>query len=88
MYGGHFAYAEMTLLLDVIEKVGPKREAIAVGLRSVKEHPTLLGPVTFNDNGQNVNSSAGIVVVQDGKWIDWDKSEYASGKRKLRRLGE
>lgn len=85
---GHFAYAEMSLLLDVIEKVGPKREDIAAGLRAVKDHPTLLGPVTFNEYGQNTNSSAGIVVVQDGKWISWEKSEFASGKRKLKRLGE
>lgn len=83
---GHFAYAEMTLLLDVIEKVGPKREDIIKGLRAVKEHPTVLGPVTFNEYGQNVNSTASIVVVQDGKWISWEKSEYASGKRKLKRL--
>ncbi|RTL55275.1 MAG: branched-chain amino acid ABC transporter substrate-binding protein [Bradyrhizobiaceae bacterium] len=83
---GHFAYAEMSLLLDVIEKVGPSRDAIVKGLRAVKEHPTLLGPVTFNDHGQNINSTASVVVVQDGKWIGWDKSEYATGKRKLSRL--
>jgi branched-chain amino acid transport system substrate-binding protein len=22
-------------------------------------------------------------VVQDGKWLTWEESEYASGKRKL-----
>ena len=79
----------MSLLLDVIEKVGPKREAITAGLRALKAYPTLLGPVTFNENGQNVSGvMAGIVVVQDGKWIDWEKSEYATGKRHLKRLGE
>lgn len=83
---GHFGYVQTNLLIDVIEQVGPSRAAIIKGLKNLKEHPTLFGPVTFNEHGQNINSKAGIVVVQDGKWISWEKSDYASGKRKLRGL--
>jgi branched-chain amino acid transport system substrate-binding protein len=83
---GHFAFAEANMLIDIIEQVGPDREKIKRALRDVKDHPTMLGPVTFNENGQNIHSSASVVVVQDGKWTSWDKSEYASGKRKLKNL--
>ena len=39
---------------------------------------------TFDDFGQNINPTTTKYVVQDGKFIDWDKSEYATGKRKLK----
>jgi branched-chain amino acid transport system substrate-binding protein len=82
---GHYAYAEANLLMDIIEKVGPDRKKIADALRKTKDHPTVVGSVTFNDHGQNINDTSEVVVVQDGKWVTWDKSEYASGKRKLKR---
>jgi len=83
---GHYAYAEANLLMDVIEKVGPNRAKIAEALGQIKDHPTVIGRVTFNDHGQNINDTSDVMVVQDGHWIVWDRSEYASGKRKLKRL--
>ena len=83
---GHYAYAEAQLLIDVIEKNGPDRNKIADVLRHIKDHKTLIGRVTFNEHGQNIYDTADVVIVQDGKWLTFDKSEYASGKRKLKRL--
>jgi branched-chain amino acid transport system substrate-binding protein len=85
---GQYAFAEMTLLLDVIESVGPSRAAIVAALRAIKDHPTILGPVTFNDHGQNVNSKADVVVVQDARWVTWEKSKYATGERNLKQLNK
>lgn len=85
---GQYAFAEANLLMDVIEKTGPNRQKIAQALRKTKNHPTLIGNVTFNDHGQNINDTADIMVVQDGKWVVWDQSEYATGKRKLKRLSQ
>jgi branched-chain amino acid transport system substrate-binding protein len=82
---GHYAYAEANLLMDVIEQVGPDRSKISDALRKVKDHDTLLGPVTFDGKGQNINDTADVIIVQDGKWITYDSSEYAKGKRKLKR---
>ena len=39
--------------------------------------------ITFDDHGQNTVPVITKYVVQDGKFVEWDDSEYKSGKRKL-----
>jgi branched-chain amino acid transport system substrate-binding protein len=80
---GPFAFAAMNLILDTIEAVGPDREAITEALGNVKDHDSIVGPVTFDDHGQNMVPLITKYVAQDGKWVVWEDSEYASGKRKL-----
>ena len=81
---GPFAFAAANLLVDTIEKVGPNRKKIATELRKVKDRDSIIGPITFDDHGQNTVAAITKYVVQDGKWVVWEDSEYASGKRKLR----
>ncbi len=80
---GAFAFAGMSLLLDTIEAVGPDREAVTKALANVKDHDSIIGPITFDGHGQNTVALITKYVVQDGKWVVWEDSEYASGKRKL-----
>ncbi len=80
---GPFAYAAMDLILDTIEKVGPNRKKVIAELAKVKDHKSIIGPITFDDHGQNTVAVITKYVVQDGKFVEWDDSEYASGKRKL-----
>ena len=49
----------------------------------MKDRDSIVGKVTFDDHGQNVVAVITKYVVQDGKFVEWDDSEYASGKRKL-----
>ena len=58
------------------------RDKIATALRQTKDYQAIVGKITFDDFGQNINPTTTKYVVQDGKFIDWDKSEYATGKRK------
>jgi len=44
---------------------------------------SIIGKVTFDDHGQNIVPLITKYVVQDGKWVVWEDSEYASGKRTL-----
>jgi branched-chain amino acid transport system substrate-binding protein len=83
---GPFAFAAMNLVLDTIEAVGPDREAIIETLADVKDHDSIVGPITFDDHGQNAVPLITKYVAQDGKWVVWEDSEYASGQRKLARL--
>ncbi|MBE0618809.1 MAG: branched-chain amino acid ABC transporter substrate-binding protein [Proteobacteria bacterium] len=83
---GPFAFAAMTLVLDTIEEVGPKRKAVVETLGKVKDRDSIVGPITFDDHGQNTVAAITKYVAQDGKWVVWEDSEYATGKRKLKGL--
>jgi branched-chain amino acid transport system substrate-binding protein len=80
---GAFAYAAMDMILDTIEKVGPDRKKVIDELAKVKDRDSIIGKITFDDHGQNTVPVITKFVVQDGKFVEWDESEYATGKRKL-----
>jgi branched-chain amino acid transport system substrate-binding protein len=80
---GAFAFAAMDLILDAIERVGPDRKAVRDALGDVKDRDSIVGMITFDDHGQNTVPLITRYVVQDGKWVVWEDSDYATGKRKL-----
>jgi branched-chain amino acid transport system substrate-binding protein len=80
---GAFAFAAMDLILDAIERVGPDRKAVRDALGDVKDRDSIVGMITFDDHGQNTVPLITKYVVQDGKWVVWEDSDYATGKRKL-----
>jgi branched-chain amino acid transport system substrate-binding protein len=82
---GAFAFAAMQLVLDKIEEVGPDRKKITDALGKVQNYDSIVGPVTFDDHGQNSVPLITKYVAQDGQWVIWEDSEYASGKRKLKK---
>jgi len=82
---GAFAFAAMKLVLDKIEEIGPDRKKITDALGKVANYDSIVGPVTFDDHGQNTVPLISKYVAQDGKWVVWEDSEYASGKRKLKK---
>jgi branched-chain amino acid transport system substrate-binding protein len=71
------------LIIDAIEEVGPDRAKLAQKLKRTKNANTIIGPVEFDANGQNTVALITKYVTQDGKWLVWEDSEYASGKRQL-----
>jgi branched-chain amino acid transport system substrate-binding protein len=80
---GAFAFAAMDLILDTIEKVGPNRKQVIASLRNTKDRDSIVGKITFDDHGQNTVAVITKYVIQDGKFVEWEDSEYASRKRKL-----
>ena len=80
---GAFAFAAMKLVLDKIEETGPDRKKITAALGKVANYDSIVGKITFDDHGQNTVPIITKYVIQDGKFVEWDDSEYASGKRKL-----
>ena len=81
---GPFAFAAANLIMDAIEKVGPNRKKVTEELGKVKDKDSIIGKVTFDDHGQNIVPLITKYVVQDGKWVVWEDSEYGTGKRKLK----
>ena len=80
---GAFAYAAANLIIDAIEKVGPDRKKVRAELNKTADYQSVVGVITFDDHRQNAVPLITKLVVQDGKWIEWEDSDYASGKRKL-----
>ena len=80
---GPFAYVAANLVIDAIEAVGPDRAKVAERLKRTKNASTIIGPVEFDEYGQNTVPLISKYVSQDGKWVLWEDSEYASGKRTL-----
>jgi branched-chain amino acid transport system substrate-binding protein len=80
---GAFAYVAANLIIDAIEAVGPDRAKVAEKLKHAKNANTIIGPVEFDDHGQNTVPLVAKYVSQDGKWVTWEDSEYASGNRIL-----
>jgi branched-chain amino acid transport system substrate-binding protein len=70
-------------MIDAIEEVGPDRAKVAQKLKRTKNANTIIGPVEFDEHGQNTVDLITTHVAQDGKWVVWDDSEYAKGKREL-----
>ena len=75
---GAFAFVAMQLILDTIEQVGPDRKKVTDALGKVANYDSVIGPVTFDDHGQNTVPLISKYVAQDGKWVIWEDSEYAS----------
>lgn len=82
---GPFAYAAANLVMDAIEKAGPNRKKVRDVLNKTRNYESLVGVINFDDHRQNL-VNATKYVAQDGKWVRWEDSEYAAGKRKLKGL--
>ena len=80
---GAFAFAATQLIIDTIEKVGPDRKAVMQALNATRNYDSIVGSISFDDNGQNTVALITRYVIQDGKWVVWEQSEYAEGKRRL-----
>lgn len=80
---GPFAYVAAQIIIQAIEEVGPDRAKVAEKINVTDLQDTIIGPVKFNEFGQNEIPLASPYVVQDGKWVYWPKSEYATGVRKI-----
>lgn len=80
---GAFAFAAANLVVDAIEKVGPDRKRVRSELNRTRNHQSVVGEITFDDHGQNAVPLITKLIVQDGRWIVWEDSDYAKGKRKL-----
>ena len=54
---GPYAYSATTLVMDTIEKTGPDRAKINDELGKVKDYQAIVGKITLDDYGQNINTT-------------------------------
>ena len=79
---GVYAYDSAGIILDAIKAVGPDRAKIVEYIRA-NSFKGVIGDITWDDHGQNLHGGLTMYINQDGKWVDFEKSEYASGTRTL-----
>jgi len=80
---GPYAYDAVNLILEAIKQVGPDdKKALTKAIRE-REYSGILGVTKFDEFGQTLSGGLNLKVSQDKKWVVWDDSEYAKGKRKL-----
>lgn len=80
---GIYAYEAANIILEALKQVGPDdKAAIAKAIRNMK-FEGILGTTTFDKNGQTELAPVTKLVAQDGKWVEWEKSAYATGQRRL-----
>lgn len=80
---GIYAYEAAKIILEGLKQAGPDdKAALAKTIRKMK-FQGVLGTTTFDEHGQTELAPVTKLVSQDGKWTNWEKSEYAAGKRKL-----
>lgn len=81
------AYAAADLYIRAVEAVGPDRLKVIDWLIASGTDPkkldTIMGQVMFDDHRQNLLAPVTPYVVQDGEFIPWNRSEYASEDRKV-----
>lgn len=82
---GPFAFAAANLIMDAIEKAGPDRRKVRAELNRTRDVDSVVGRITFDDHRQNSVPLITRFVVQDGRWVVWEDSEYATAKRSLAR---
>jgi branched-chain amino acid transport system substrate-binding protein len=80
---GPFAFAAANLIMDAVEQVGPDRKKVRSVLNKTRDYDSIVGKITFDDHRQNAVPLITKFVVQGGRWVVWEDSEYAAGKRAL-----
>lgn len=80
---GPYAYDATNLIMAAVNEVGPKDKTLLAKTIRGMRYDGILGPTYFDDFGQTLTGGLTLKVSQDGQWLPWDASEYASGARSL-----
>jgi len=81
---GKYSYDAANIIIDAIQKVGTEKAKLTPAIRNTN-YTGLLGTYSFDETGQTNLVLMSFLVSQDGKWVTWETSDYAAGKRKLPR---
>ncbi|MDR3354751.1 MAG: branched-chain amino acid ABC transporter substrate-binding protein [Synergistaceae bacterium] len=75
-----YAYEAALIIINALRACGEKPTAEAM-VKAILDSKTtgIMGTTTFNKIGQTENVAAYLNVVQDGKWVPLEKSEYRQG---------
>jgi len=80
---GPYAYDAINLIIEALKKSGlDDKKKLAKTIRDT-EYTGILGTTKFDSFGQTVSGGLTYKISQDKKWVLWDSSAYAQGKRPI-----
>ncbi len=79
---GPYAYDSAGIILEALKAVGPDKAKIVDYILS-HSFKGVIGDIQWDEYGQNGVGGLTMYVNQDQKWVKYEDSEYASGKRTL-----
>lgn len=65
---GMFGYATGQVLVELIRRHGPERKSIVAGLRQLTDVETILGKVSFDEEGEMQPKRMGMAIAKSGEW--------------------
>lgn len=80
-----YSYEAALAIINAMKSIDgvPTAEQMIDAIANV-EFEGILGTTTFDENGQTTNvASYSYLVAEDGVWLNWDDSKYATGERAL-----
>ncbi|RKX73607.1 MAG: branched-chain amino acid ABC transporter substrate-binding protein [Spirochaetes bacterium] len=77
-----YGYDAAGIILQALKEVGPDREKMIDAIRNI-EYEGIFGTYAFDEKGQTTLAAVTRLVSQDGDWVLFEKSKYATGERKL-----
>lgn len=77
-----YAYEAGLIIINALRACGDNPTAAAM-IDAIKDSETtgIMGTTTFDEVGQTTNVAAYLNVAQDGVWVPYEESEYATGAR-------
>lgn len=85
---GPFTYEATNVVLAALKRVGADRRKLIDEIAATKNFEGIYGTWSFDDHGQTDLKLYRMYVSQDGKWVVWEESEYATGERPLPIIGQ
>lgn len=77
-----YGYDAAGIILHALKEVGPDRAAMVDAIRNI-EYEGIFGTYTFDETGQTTLAAVSHLVSQDGEFVQFDESKYATGEREL-----
>ncbi len=62
------AYVSAKIIIDAVKAVGPDRAKVRAWVAKLQDYKSIIGPFSFDENGDTTNRIISIYVVRNNKW--------------------
>ena len=72
---GPFGYLAGQIMVELLKRFGPDREALIEGVRSLADVDTLFGKKSFDEEGELQPKRIGYAILKNGEWAGYDPKQ-------------